>query len=222
MGEAIGTSLPFAVGLAASPFPLVAMVLILAAPGGRGRAIAFAAAGIAGVAGVGALVLVLAGDEAADSSGDPRGWVSALRLVLGLLLLAYAAKAAATRGRDAPSGPPAWMRALDGMGPVRAAGMGALASALNPKNLALTIAGAAAIAQADLAPGPAAASLAVFTAIGTLGLTVPLGASLLLGPRSAPALGAVKDWAVRNNGTIMGMLALVFGVTLVGEAIAGF
>ena len=222
MGEAIGLSLPFAAGLAASPFPLVAIVLILAAPGGRARAMVFAAAAIAGVAGVGALVLVLAGDEASDASGDPEPWVSALRLALGLLLLAYAAKAVLTRDRDRPAETPAWMRALDGLSPLRAAGMGALTSSLNPKNLALTIAGAAAIAQVDLSAGAAAASLAVFTVVATLGVTVPLGLALVMGPRSEPILGGIKDWAIRNNGAIMAVLALVFGVTLVGEAIAGF
>ena len=221
MGQAIGQSLPFAVGLAVSPFPLVAMVLILGTPHGRVNGPVFALASIAGMAAVGALVLVLAGDEAATDSGAPARWVTWLRLVLGLLLLAYAAKGFLRRPpADAEQKTPGWMRALDSLTVVGAAGMGVLLSALNPKNLVLAVAGAAAIAQQDLPAGQAAGALAVMVAIGTLGVTVPLAMTLVLGARGDAALGSVKDWMVRNNGLIIAVVALIFGVSLVGDAIS--
>lgn len=222
MGEAIGQSLPFAVGLALSPFPPVAMVLMLGSGRGRANAVVFALAAVGGVAAVGAVVLLVAGGGAVDSEGDPALWVSILRLGLGLLLLTYAARALVFRGRKPKAeGATRWLRALGGLTAARAAGLGLLASALNPKNLVLAVAGAAAIAQADLDAGAAAASLAVLVVIGTLGSTVPLALSLVLGPRGEPALRAVKDRAERNSDLIMALLALVFGATLLGEGIDG-
>lgn len=224
MGEAVGQALPFAVGLALSPFPLVAMTLILGSGHGRAEAVVFALASVAGVAAVGAVVLVVAGDDAAEADGDPAVWVSVARLALGLLLLAYAAKGLVTRvrgGAGVDAGPPRWSRALEGLTPARAAGLGLLASALNPKNLALSVAAAAAIAQAGLGPGAAAASLAVVVAIGTLGVTVPLGLAAILGPRSDPVLAVVKGWVERHSPLIMALLALVLGALLIAEAAAG-
>lgn len=222
MGEAIGLGLPFAVGLAVSPFPLVALVVILSGPRGRSNGIVFAAAAVAGIAAVGGAVLLLSAGDAADAEGDPATWMSLLRLALGLLLLAYAAKGLlGLRSAGAEPEPPGWMRALAGVTPARAAGMGVLVCALNPKALALTIAAAAAVAQQELPPGQAAASLAVLVAIGTLGLTVPLAFALALGERSEPALVAVKGWMIRHDGAIMAVLALVFGASLTGDALAG-
>lgn len=223
MGEAVGQSLPFAAGLAVSPFPLIAMVLILGTRHGRVNGVVFALASIIGLAAVGTFVLVIAGDEAETEAGAPAGWVSGLRLALGLLLLAYAAKGFLRR--TPPGGEPelpGWMRALEGLTVPRAAGMGLVLSAVNPKNLALAVAGAAAIAQAEVPPGPSAAALAVMVVIGTLGVTVPLAMTLALGARGVAALESVKDWMVRNHGVIMAVVALLFGASLVGDAIAGF
>ncbi len=223
MGEAIGQGLPFAAGLAVSPFPLVAIVVILGSPRGRSNGILFALAAVAGIAAIGTIVLMLSGDNAADADGDPATWMSILRLVLGLLLLAYAAKGfLGFRAADAEPEPPGWMRALAGVTPARAAGVGVLVCALNPKALALTIAAAAAVAQQELPAGQAAASLAVLVAIGTLGVTAPLAAALALGERSDRSLTAVKEWMIRYNGVIMAVLALVFGASLLGDALAGF
>ena len=223
MGQAVGQSLPFAAGLAVSPFPLVAMVLILGTRHGRVNGPVFALASILGIAVVGAVVLALSGDDAATDSGAPAAWVTGLRLALGLLLLAYAAKGLFRRPpAGAEPALPAWMRALESLTAIRAAGMGLVLSALNPKNLALAVAGAAAIAQAEPPPGQAAGALAIMVAIGTLGVTVPLAMTLALGARGVAALESVKDWMVRNNGVIMAVVALIFGASLVGDAIAGF
>jgi threonine/homoserine/homoserine lactone efflux protein len=222
VGGAIGQSLPFAVGLALSPFPLVAMILILGAPRGRMTGAVFALTSVVGVGAVGVAVLALSGDEAATDSGAPADWVSWLRLAIGVGLVGLAASK--WRGRpfaDAPPSLPGWMRTLDALRPTRAAGMGLLLSAVNPKNLALAVAGAAAIGQAELPAGEAAVALAVFVAIGTLGVTAPLAMSLAFGHRSDRVLGDVKDRMVRYNDVILAVLALVIGAMLIGDGISG-
>ena len=93
MGEAIGQVLPIAVGVALSPLPIVAVVLMLVTPRGRANGLAFVAGWIAGLAVVGAIVLALAGKAGPGDGGEPATWVSALKLVLGV--------AAARRRRQA-------------------------------------------------------------------------------------------------------------------------
>jgi threonine/homoserine/homoserine lactone efflux protein len=144
---------------------------MLVTPRGRVNGPIFVLAWIAGLAIVGVVVLGLASGIDASDNGKPATWVSVLELVLGLLLLLVAVRE--WRGR--PHGgdqavTPKWMNALDRFTPGKAAGAGLLLSALNPKNVLLTIAGAAAIAQAGISAGQQVVAYALFVLIATIGV----------------------------------------------------
>ena len=62
LGEAIGDLLPAAVGVALSPIPIVAVILMLGTPRARANGPAFAAGWVAGLVTVGVIVLLVAGD----------------------------------------------------------------------------------------------------------------------------------------------------------------
>jgi threonine/homoserine/homoserine lactone efflux protein len=223
VGDVIGQMLPIAVGIAVSPLPIVAVVLMLATPRGRVDGPAFVIAWIVGLAAIGAVVIAVVGDDAeADSDGTP-GWVSGLKLGLGILLLLLAAKQWRGRPRGgAPAELPKWMRALDTFGPVKALGAGVALSLLNPKNLLLLIAGATVIAQGGLSAGQEAGALALLVAIGTIGVAIPVVIFFAMGARSRTLLDEMKDWMARNNAVIMAVLLLIIGVKLIGDAISGF
>jgi Sap, sulfolipid-1-addressing protein len=92
MGEAIGQPLPFAVGVAISPMPIVAVVLMLVTPRARTNGPAFLLGWLAGIAVAGAVLLAVAGPSDASRQGQPAAWVDWLKLVLGLLLGLVAAR----------------------------------------------------------------------------------------------------------------------------------
>jgi Sap, sulfolipid-1-addressing protein len=75
MGEAIGQLLPFAAVVALSPFPIIAVVLILVTPRARTNGPAFLAGWFAGIGFVGAVLLVLATSVGASNNGEPAAWV---------------------------------------------------------------------------------------------------------------------------------------------------
>ena len=223
MGGAIGQFLPFAVGIAVSPLPIIAVVLMLATPRGRVNGPVFVLAGIIGLAAVGAVVIAAVGDNAeADGGGTPT-WVSWLKLAVGVLLLLVGVRHWRERPRgDTPGELPGWLRALDEFGAAKAAGAGVALSALNPKNLLLAIAGATIIAQAGLTGGQEAGALAIFIAIGTIGVATPVVLSFAMGPRSRELLDPMKAWMARNTDVIMAVLVLIIGAKLIGDAISGF
>lgn len=222
MGEALLQSLPFAIGLILSPFPLIAMVMILSGPRRVVNAPVFAAASVLGLLALGAVVLIVSAGYPAEDAGDPAAWLSWSRLALGLALLVIGARKLRARPwRAEPGDPPKWIRTIDTLTWVRAAGLGVAVSVLNPKNLVLALAGAGAIAQAGLAAGPEVVALVVFVAAGTLGITVPLGLSLALGERGVALLKGPKAWMERNNPLIVALLVLIFGVVLTWNGIAG-
>ena len=116
---------------------------------------------------------------------------------------------------------PKWMAAIDGFTPGRSFGLGALLSGINPKNLALTLAAAASLAQAGLSTGGDVAGLATFVAIGSLTVAGPVIAYLLLGKGAERALGEVKQFMSDHNAVIMAVVCLVLAAKLIGNAIGG-
>ena len=221
MGAAIGDVLGLAAGVAVSPLPIVAMILVLATPRGRANGIVFGLGWVLGLAVLGAVVLALAGPSDASDGGEPAAWTGWLKLLLGVLALLLAVRQ--WRGRPAPGSEPQmprWMASIDRLKPGGALGLGALLSAVNPKNGGLTIAAAATIAGTGLAGGEQAVVLAVFVLIGSAGVLAPLVVYLVAGEGAARTLDSWKAWAATHNAAVMAVLFLVFGFKLVGDGLA--
>jgi len=222
MGQAIGDMLPAAIGVAISPMPIVAVVLMLISSRGRTNGLAFLVGWWAGIAIVGTVVLLLADTfGTAAEKGQPAIWVGVLQLILGLLLFFVAFRQ--WRGRPREGGEakqPRWMHALDRFGPGKSLGAGALFSAGNPKNLLLIIAGAAAIAQADISGGGQAIALVVFMVIASVGVGAPVVLYLVMGDSARERLDSLRGWMARNNATMMAVLLLVLGFKLLGNGIS--
>jgi threonine/homoserine/homoserine lactone efflux protein len=222
LGQAIGDFLPSAVGVAISPLPIVAVVLMLVTPRGRVNGPAFVAGWCIGLTLVGTIVLVVAGGADASTDSGPATWADVLFLILGLLLVLVAAGQWRGRPRgDADPPTPKWMGALDGFTPVKAGGSGAFLSALNPKNLLLTLAGAVAISQTGISTGEQIGTYVVFVAIASIGVAAPVVISFAMGDRSQRILDSLKTWLARNNAVIMAVLLLIIGVKLIGDAVSG-
>ena len=128
------------------------------------------------------------------------------------------------RGRprgDAIPEPPKWMHALDTFEPPKAIGTGVLLSSVNPKNLLLAVAGAAAIAQTGISGGEQAIAWVVFVLVASVGVAAPVIVAVAMGDRSRHLLDELKDWLAANNATIMSVLFVVIGAKLIGDAISG-
>jgi threonine/homoserine/homoserine lactone efflux protein len=221
IGQAIGQVLTFGVGVAISPVPIIAVVLMLATPNGRTNGPAFLAGWIVGLSVVGTIVLLISSGASASSEGAPATWVSILKLVLGALLVLLAIRQWRGRPRgDAQPQLPTWMKAVDTFTPPRAAAMALALSAINPKNLILTVGAAAAIAQTGASTAGQAVALAVFVVLGTVGVGAPVAIYYLMGASAPRILGELHDWMARENATIMAVICLIIGAKLIGDAIS--
>ena len=223
MGQAIGEILPLAVGVALSPVPIIAIILMLGTPRARSNAPAFALGWLLGLTIAGGVMLAIANGRAQEDGSGPATWVSVLKLVVGVLFLLLAARTWHGRPRAGEEAAmPKWMRVIDRFTAVRSLVFGVVLSAVNPKNLALTVAAAAAIAQTGVSTGEAIGALAVFIVLGSLTILAPLVLYFALGARAEAILEDVKAWMAAHNAAIMTILLLVLGAKLIGDAIAGF
>jgi threonine/homoserine/homoserine lactone efflux protein len=223
MSEGIGQVLSLGVGVALSPVPIIAVVLMLGTPRARTNGPVFVLGWIVGLAIVGTIVLVAASEADANTDSQPADWVGVLKIVLGVLLVLVAVRQ--WRGRPRPgeeAAMPKWMRAIDKFTPARAFAIAVALSAVNPKNLLLTVGAAAAIAGTGAGTADQAVALAVFVVIGTLGTGAPVAIYFLLGERATRILDELKTWMAAHNAAIMAVLCLVIGAKLIGDGITVF
>jgi threonine/homoserine/homoserine lactone efflux protein len=223
MGQALGDILPLAVAVAIFPVPIIAVVLVLGSDRGTPKGAAFVLTWCIGLSAVGGIALLLAGGADASDEGEPATWVNVLLLGLGLLLLAAAVRQWRSRpsgGEETPT--PGWMRAIDEFTIAKAGGAGFALSALNPKNLLLTVAAAAEIAEVGLSAGRQVVLLLGFVLVASAGVLTPLVLALALGDRSRELLDGLRGWMARYNAVIMGLLFLLIGAKLIGDAVSGF
>jgi hypothetical protein len=221
--KAFGTVLPLAIAIAIFPIPIIASVLLVGSDRGRTKCAAFALAWLVGLAAVGTVVLVVADGADAPEDDEPATWVSVLLLALGVALIAAAAKKwrARPRTRD-EARTPGWMRAIDGFTIARAGMAGFALSALNPKNLALTVAAAVEIAGFGIAADEQVVTLLAFVVVASVGVATPLVVSLVGGDASQGVLDGLRDWMTRNNAVLLTILFAVIGAKLIGDAVIGF
>jgi threonine/homoserine/homoserine lactone efflux protein len=220
MGQVIGEFLPLALGVAISPIPIIAVILMLFSGRAKQNSLAFMVGWIAGIVVAMTVLIGVASTQDLSSGGQPSDTSSWIKLILGLLLLVAAAAQWRKRpkpGEDATM--PAWMAKIDTMKPGAALGLGFLLSAVNPKNLLLIAGSAVTISQAGLSSTDQAIVVGVFTLIGASTVAVPTLGYLFLGTKVQPKLDAAKVWLSANNTTVMAVLLLVIGISLFGKGL---
>lgn len=224
MGQAIGQSLPAAIGIALSPFPIIGLILILFTKQARVNSLAFTAGWLGGLVLVALLVIALvnagriaAGSDATDSGAS----VIELLLGVGLLFLAYRNWQKRPKpGEEVET--PKWMKTIDTIKPGSAFGLGALLSGLNPKNLLLNVAGAIAIGTATLTTGQTALALIIYILIASVSIIGPVIYYQVAGASAEAKLDELKTWLIHNNSAVMAVLLLVIGVKMIGDFISAF
>jgi threonine/homoserine/homoserine lactone efflux protein len=116
---------------------------------------------------------------------------------------------------------PKWLESIDQFTPPRSFGIGAALSAINPKNLAMSLAAGLSIAQAGLSTGQEAGTILIYVLLAGATIVGPLVVYLAMGQRATDILGGWRTWLADNNATVMSVLLLVFAVVLIGKGISG-
>ena len=117
---------------------------------------------------------------------------------------------------------PKWMSAIDTISPMKALGLGALLSGVNPKNFALCLAGGVTIGAGGLSSGETALAVAVFVVIGSCSVAIPVVGYLVAQQRMQEPLDELRQWLPLHNSAVMSVLLLVIGVVIIGKGLAGF
>lgn len=213
----IAEVLPFAIGVAISPVPIIAVILMLFSSRAKVNGPMFLigwAVALAVVSGV----TFLAGDAASESTTTEA--VSWSQVLFGALFVLLALR---TWSKRAPAGvrpePPKWMAGIDSFSPVKALTLALLLAGVNPKNLLLAAGAGAAVGSLGLPTNEAVVSLAAFVIVASLTIAVPVVYYLLGGDPARTRLDTVKEWLALHNDAVMTVLFLVLGVNLISKGV---
>jgi threonine/homoserine/homoserine lactone efflux protein len=220
MWSAVGEVLPLAVGIAISPVPIIAAILMLLSPRAKGTSVGFAVGWVAGIV-IGVVVFTALSSvlpKPGESGSSPVGGVIKIALGLGLLLLAVKQwRSRPKKGETAEL--PKWMSAIDSMTFAKALGLGFLLSAINPKNLLMAISAGVLLGAAALPVGQLVIVIVVYTVIAACTVLVPVVAYLVATEKMAGPLESLHQWLAAHNSVIMAVLLLVLGASVIGKGL---
>jgi threonine/homoserine/homoserine lactone efflux protein len=220
MADTFGDILPLAIGIAISPVPIIAVILMLFSDRARSNGPAFLVGWVVGVTLVTIIVLLVAdaGDVATDS--DASNGVSWGKFILGLVLILLGLRQWRARPQlGEPTTTPKWMAAIDAFTPLKALGMGVLLSAINPKNLILAAGAGATIAQAGLSSGDDTVLVILFVIVASVSIAGPVLVYLFGGDKAQHVLDHWKAWLGLHNAAVMTVLLVVMGAVLLGKGL---
>lgn len=223
MGAVIGEILPLALGIAISPIPIIAAILMLLSPRARSTGVGFLAGWVLGIVAIVVLFTLLAALIPQGEGDDSKPVAGVIKIVLGVGLLLLAMRQWRSRPKDgAEPELPKWMSAIDSMTAVRGLLLGFALSALNPKNLLMGIGAGVAIGSGGLTGGETVIAVVVYTIIASVTVAGPVIAYLVASDRMAGPLESLRRWLLYNNATVMAVLLLVLGVVVIGKGIGNF
>jgi threonine/homoserine/homoserine lactone efflux protein len=218
MGNAIGAILGQAVGVAISPVPIIAVILMLFSKAAKVNSISFLVGWIVGLLGAGMIVLAIGISSSDGAPSTASGWI---KIAIGALFLGLGVKQWTSRPKKGETAAvPGWMSSIDSFTAAKAFGMGVLLSAVNPKNLGLTIAAAATIGGSGLSSGDEIIVMVVFVLIASLTVAAPVILNLVMGSKATHTLTEMKEWLTDNNATEMSVLFVVLGAKVLGAGIS--
>jgi threonine/homoserine/homoserine lactone efflux protein len=220
MGEGASAVLGFAVGVAISPVPIIAVILMLFSQRARVNGPAFLLGWVLAIAVVSGAAYAVANQGDAATSETTVDTIAWGKVVFGVLFLLLAARN--WRMRPAPGtdpDTPKWMAGIDDLTAGKAFGLGLLLAGVNPKNLMLSLAAGAALAQLGLTSSDTAWALVLFVVVSSLTIALPVAYYLIGGAAAKHRLDELKQWLILHNNAVMCVLFLVFGVDLIAKAL---
>lgn len=220
MGQGVGEILTLAIGVAISPVPIIAVILMLFSQRARVNGPVFLLGWVVALAVVGGVAYALSDQSDAATSSTSSDAISWGKIVFGVLFLLLAARQ--WRSRPAPGEEPPmpkWMAGVDTLTPGKALGLGVVLAGVNPKNLLLTVAAAAGLAQLGLPTTDVVVSLVVFVVVASLTIAGPVVYYLVGGDKAKEELDSMKAWLAVHNTAVMAVLFLVFGIDLIAKGL---
>ncbi len=215
MFEALTKSFPMALGLALSPGPVLAIILLLMTPRAKTNATSFLLGWMLGILVIGTVIILMPGVVA--SHGGLSDHTGIVKVIFGIMLLISAILIWKRKPKSGVS--PKSLKIfnnIDEFGMGKSIMTGFLFSAFSIKNIALSASGAAHIDATSLIDYLETLSgLFLFSLIASFTIIIPILIYFILPKKMEKIFHKWKDWLIKNNTNIMITMLLIFGALLI-------
>jgi len=208
--ETLGISLPLALGIAAAPWAIITLMILLLTPRAVSNAYAFLMGWFIGLMLVG--IVVINSPGLMNDSGEPSRLMGWIRLGMGIVFLVTSLFIfkKIPKGKDQQT-IPKWIEKVDSFGIFHASGLGFFHSTLNLKNSSLVVVGAASIARQGLTSWQELVVFLLFCVIASVGVMMPHIIFLLFRKNTERIFGKIKIWILKNRVLVLLLILIVFG-----------
>lgn len=209
---ALANLLPIALGVAISPIPVMATILMLLAQQSPATSLGYLIGWATGILLPVMMFTFLACFLPEPDGSHGRFINGGLLILIGLGLTAVGIRQWRTRAGGQEENLPRWMSTLDSLTPKRAFTLALTLSFVNPKTMLLAASAALIIRGANLGLVALVFALAWFTVFGSLTIGVPVLAYRFAPGRFDEPLQRMRTWMVRNSGAMMAGLTILLGL----------
>jgi len=207
--------LPPALGVAASPVPVVAVIILLLTKRARPNSLVFLVAWVLGNAVAISVAVLFAGriPEPSAHLDFPAEGMAVLLLGLGLVVSAVISRRARLSRPD-HGNPPAWIGAVDNLSSWGGAVVAFSNATTSPKNIALALTAGLAIGNSSEPAVAESATAAFYVLIASMSIVIPVSLFFIGGERAVAILGRWKERITSRASGFMEVLLFVLGVGL--------
>ncbi len=208
--EALGISLPLALGIAAAPWAIITLMILLLTPRAVSNAYAFLMGWFIGLMLV--VIVVMNSPGLMNDSGEPSRLMGWIRLGMGTVFMVFSffLFKKIPKGKDQQT-IPKWIEKVDSFGIFHAAGLGIFHSTLNLKNSSMAVVGAASIARQGLTSWQELMALLGFCVIASIGVMIPHIIFILFRRNTELIFGKIKIWILKNRVLVLLLILIIFG-----------
>jgi hypothetical protein len=208
----------FLIGLVITlePIPLTAMILLLATEGGLMKGLGYVLGWMLTLVAIVAVVVLVTGGKPLIPNSNPSTGALALKLAIGVVLIVIAYRRWGNWGATEPKGQPRWMRGVDRVNPLTAAG---LAFLLQP--WVLVTAGVAEITTAKLSSTAEYLAVFAFCVLCSASYLVMETYAALRPATVKSTLDALLQWINKHRDQVIVILSLGLGLYLMAKSIYG-
>ena len=198
------------------PIPLTAMILLLATEGGLWKGLGYVLGWMVTLVVIVAVTVLVTGGKPLIPKSNPSTAALVVKLAIGAVLVFIAYRRRGSRGTSQPKGQPKWMRGIDRVNPLSAAG---LAFLLQP--WVLVVAGVTTITQAKLTSATQYIAVFAFCVWCTASYLVMETYAVLRPEKVKSTLTALLGWITSHRDQVIVFLSLGLGLYLMAKSIYG-
>lgn len=219
----MGNTASAAFGIAFSPVPIIAFIMLLFSKRSRLNSLLFVLGWMFAMAAVAAIGFIFFGSSTNNTGGGNQLIFSVVDMVMGLLFL-FMAFAKWTGRSENPDEDdlPGWIVKLENMKPFFAFLLGIFLIIVNVKNLPLTINAVARVMQMNSEIFESILTMAAFIAVATSPLIVLLILFEVASGRNRQLVDNCRNWLIRHTSTILVTVFTVLGVYFAAKGLLGF